>query len=407
MESAPDITARLDRIESTIGTLARDYRRDTKAADKQRKRSARKLEQVTEAAAWSALVTDVIFYGVCLGSVAIVDGYALVMDNAPGWLKSYFQFTASAEEQPYYLAQQPQLSAHVTAQALTWKGVNYKPGQTERCADWVRRVLSEAGVNVGVAKGSAGPLMADSFYDADGRLGQVISVKAQLQPGDIVMFKNTYNGPGRFGITHVGIYVGDGMMLDRPTASRPVQYRRLSTFKFHSGLRPAEYGKAQPPSSAAPSDEILKRAIGRAEGTRDRNGNPTAAYAGHTDPGNGKGNLGSFSYQHGASSPDEADQKWLAVLRKAEPEIQAQAIAKFGQPLSKAALVAALDAYTQSPDAGKRFVSYLATIDPTPEQIIGARTAALNESRRVLGGGPLNVPADQQRRVNALLEQLY
>lgn len=415
MESAPDITARLDRIESAVGTLARDYKRDTKAANQQRQRSARKLEQVTEAAAWSALVTDVIFYGVCLGSVAIVDGYALIVDNVPGWAKSYFQFTRSAEEQPYHLAQQPQLSAHVAAQALTWKGVNFKPGQTARCADWVRRVLAEAGVNVGVAKGSAGPLMADSFHGAD--LGELILDAGQLRPGDIVMFADTYRGPGRAPIagrgriTHVGIVTscdGNGcMMTDRPTAARPVQYRPVSTFKFHSALRPAEYGKAQPPSSAAPSDEVLKRAIGRAEGTRDRNGNPTAAFNGHTDPGNRKRNQGSFSYQHGASSPDEADQKWLAVLRKAEPEIQQQAIAKFNQPLSKAALVAALDAYTQSPDAGKRFVPHLATADPSPEQLIAARTAALAESRRVLGGPPLNVSADQQRRVNALLEQLY
>ena len=411
MESTADIAARLDRIESTIGTLARDYKRDSKQTQQHRKRSARQLEQVTEAAAWSALVTDVIFYGVCLGSVAIVDGYALIMDNVPGWAKSYFQFTRTAEEQPYSLAQQPHLSAHVAAKALTWKGVNYKPGQTERCADWVRRVLAEAGVNVGVARGSAGPLMADSFHGKD--LGEIILDAGQIQAGDIVMFADTYNGGGRSPIrgrgriTHVGIYVGNGMMLDRPTAARPVQYRPVSSFKFHSALRPAEYGKAQPPSSAAPSDEILKRAIGRAEGTRDRNGKPTAAFGGHTDPGNRKRNLGSFSYQHGAPSPDEADRRWLEVLRKAEPEIQSQAVAKFGQPLSKAALVAALDGYTQSPDAGKRFVPHLSTADPSPEQIIAARAAALAESRRVFPGGPLNVSADQQRRVNALLEQLY
>lgn len=415
MESAPDITARLDRIESTLGTLARDYRRDAKQAKQHSKRSTRQLEQVTEAAAWSALVTDVIFYGVCLGSVLIVDSYALFMDNVPGWAKSYFQFTRTAQEQPYHMARHPQLGAQVAAQALTWKGVTFKPGQTERCADWVRRVLSEAGVNVGTARGSAGPLMADSFHGKD--LGEIILDAGQLQPGDVVMFANTYNGggrspiPGRGRITHVGIVTscdgGGCMMMDRPTAARPVQHRPVSTFKFHSALRPAEYGKAQPPSSAAPSDDILKRAIGRAEGTRDRNGNPTAAFGGHNDPGNRKRNLGSFSYQHGAPSPDEADRRWLEVLRNAEPQIQAQAVAKFGQPLSKAALVAALDAYTQSPDAGKRFVPHLATADPTPEQIIAARAAALAESRRVFPGGPLNVPADQQRRVNALLEQLY
>jgi hypothetical protein len=164
---------------------------------------------------------------------------------------------------------------------------------------------------------------------------------------------------------------------------------------------PAEPGKAIP-------DDLLKRAIGRAEGTRDANGNPTAAYHGHKDPGwSGRcDNQGTFSYQHCAPSPEAADQAWLGTLRKAEQDINAQAVAKFGQPLSQAAMVAALDGFTQSPNAGGKFVDHLPTADPTPQQIIAARTAALDASRRAKGGPPMNVPADQQRRVNALLEQL-
>ncbi len=155
-------------------------------------------------------------------------------------------------------------------------------------------------------------------------------------------------------------------------------------------------------------DDLLKRAIGRAEGTRDANGNPTAAYHGHRDPGwSGRcQNMGSFSYQHCAASPEAADQSWLGTLRKAEQDINAQAVAKFGKPLSQAAMVAALDGYTQSPDAGKRIVDHLPTTDPNPQQIVAARTASLEASRRAKGGPPMNVPRDQQRRVNALLEQL-
>jgi hypothetical protein len=156
------------------------------------------------------------------------------------------------------------------------------------------------------------------------------------------------------------------------------------------------------------SDDLLKRAIGRAEGTRDANGNPTQAFYGHTDPGwSGQcQNQGSFSYQHCAASPEAADQSWLGTLRKAEQDINAQAVAKFGKPLSQAAMVAALDGYTQSPNAGGMFVDHLPTADPNPQQITQARTAALNASRRAKGGPPMNVPRDQQRRVNALLEQL-
>ena len=171
-------------------------------------------------------------------------------------------------------------------------------------------------------------------------------------------------------------------------------------------------GQVPKPTPVAPGepipDDLLKRAIGRAEGTRDANGNPTAAYHGHTDPGwSGRcQNMGSFSYQHCAASPEAADASWLGTLRKAEQDINAQAVAKFGQPLSQAAMVAALDGFTQSPNAGGLLVDHLPTADPDPQQIIAARTAALDASRRAKGGPPMNVPADQQRRVNALLEQL-
>nr|WP_242052199.1 M23 family metallopeptidase [Phormidium sp. FACHB-1136] len=156
------------------------------------------------------------------------------------------------------------------------------------------------------------------------------------------------------------------------------------------------------------SDDLLKRAIGRAEGTRDANGNPTQAFFGHRDPGwQGRcQNQGSFSYQHCAASPEAADASWLGTLRKAEQRINGQAVAKFGKPLSQAAMVAALDGYTQSPNAGTMFVANLPTADPNPQQIIEARTAALNASRRARGGPPMNVPRDQQRRVNALIQQL-
>ncbi len=69
-------------------------------------------------------------------------------------------------------------------------------------------------------------------------------------------------------------------------------------------------------------------------------------------------------------------------------------------------MIAALDSYTQSPDAGLRFVGFLPSHDPSPQQRITARTAALEASRRAKGRPPMNVPRDQQRRVDALLEQL-
>ena len=235
-----------------------------------------------------------------------------------------------------------------------------------------------------------------------------------------------WQGPVEHQLVHVdniAVAVGDtvtaGQVVAKVSPTDSVSTGPHLDWKIKRGgawVNPQTWAKdAKGQQQQAPSapgepipDDLLKRAIGRAEGTRDANGNPTAAYHGHKDPGwSGRcQNQGSFSYQHCAASPEAADQSWLGTLRKAEQDIQAQAQAKFGKPLSQAAMVAALDGYTQSPDAGQRLVDHLPTADPNPQQIIAARTAALEASRRAKGGPPMNVPRDQQRRVNALLEQL-
>lgn len=165
-----------------------------------------------------------------------------------------------------------------------------------------------------------------------------------------------------------------------------------------------------PPKPLEVTDWVLQRAIGRAEGTRDKDGNPNHAFYGHNDPGwSGRcQNIGSFSYQHCASSPEAADKIWLGVLRNtAQPLLNQKSVEKFGHHLSSAALVVGLDAWTQSPDAGSRYVKFLDTHDPTPQQLINARINALNESRRILGGPRnFNVGSDQRRRVRAILGQL-
>jgi hypothetical protein len=138
------------------------------------------------------------------------------------------------------------LGEFVAKQALTWTGVHYRQGVKERCAEWVRHVYGQINVPVGKAAASWGPLMADSFYGEEGELGKMIFNPKDLRPGDIVMYENTYSGPGRVlpgymgksKITHVAIYVGEGMIVDRPTSQGSVRHRSLHTFKFHSALRP-------------------------------------------------------------------------------------------------------------------------------------------------------------------------
>ncbi len=54
-------------------------------------------------------------------------------------------------------------------------------------------------------------------------------------------------------------------------------------------------------------------------------GGYTSAFQGHVDPGNGVWNLGTFSYQHGAASPEEADRKQLQRLKRQATQIRQRA----------------------------------------------------------------------------------
>jgi hypothetical protein len=60
---------------------------------------------------------------------------------------------------------------------------------------------------------------------------------------------------------------------------------------------------------------LVAVAVGSAEGTRTPSAGFTSAYSGHTDPGNRVWNRGTFSYQHSATSPEDADSKQLKRLK--------------------------------------------------------------------------------------------
>jgi hypothetical protein len=147
-------------------------------------------------------------------------------------------------------------------------------------------------------------------------------------------------------------------------------------------------------------DAMLLCIIGNAEGTANDDCSPNHNYYGHGD--GGRLNLGFTSSINGYGTPEASDQAELAKLKQAAPKFQQQAMDKFGQPLSDAALVMALDLKNQSPDAARRLMKHLPAADPTPQEIIAARTAALTESRQEVGTGTapnLNVGKDQSRRV--------
>ncbi|MGB7085369.1 MAG: hypothetical protein WBD47_07440 [Phormidesmis sp.] len=166
------------------------------------------------------------------------------------------------------------------------------------------------------------------------------------------------------------------------------------------------------PAWTSLSDAEIVCAIGAAEGTRNADCWPNQHYSGHIDPGNGVTNLGTFSYQHGASSPAAADKKQLLRLRRAEKEIQAQAQVKWGQPLSKPAIAAALDLWNQSPQAADDFVAHLPSPAPNTAQIVWARSQSYVDPATGqldapgLGNDPSKVKVDQSRRTGEVMHQL-
>jgi cell wall-associated NlpC family hydrolase len=53
--------------------------------------------------------------------------------------------------------------------------------------------------------------------------------KAALQPGDLVFFYSP--------VSHVGIYAGNGMVLNATQSGEPVQFSKLANLPFHNAMR--------------------------------------------------------------------------------------------------------------------------------------------------------------------------
>lgn len=114
------------------------------------------------------------------------------------------------------------------------------------------------------------------------------------------------------------------------------------------------------------SDAAAAIVIGSAEGTRRPNGSYTAAYGGHTDPGNTAHNRGSFSYQHAASSAQDADRRQLQTLQGRLPAYESAARQAGLNPNDPRLAAAYLDLYNQSPSAAQRFLNQLDTLGGQP-----------------------------------------
>lgn len=90
-----------------------------------------------------------------------------------------------------------------------WGGSN--PNTSFDCSGYVSWVINHSGWNVG-RLGAQG--LCNICTPVTG---------AQARPGDLIFFKGTYDTPG---VSHVGIYVGDGMMIH---CGNPISYANVNT----------------------------------------------------------------------------------------------------------------------------------------------------------------------------------
>ena len=162
------------------------------------------------------------------------------------------------------------------------------------------------------------------------------------------------------------------------------------------------------------SNSLVARTVGSAEGTRKSNGERTKAYYGHVDPGNGVWNLGTFSYQHEASSPEEADEKQLMRLQRQEHQLKEKA-ALWKVPLSIEVRLNGLDLANQAPlaalDEGgyiERLAEAYASGKSGEAAIVWARTQAYFDPNKQawdapgLGNNRYSIQRDQERRIAAI-----
>ena len=105
----------------------------------------------------------------------------------------------------------------VVADAATYVGVPYQWGGTSPttgfdCSGLVQHVYGDLGVSL------------PRTSQEQSTVGQPVTSLAQAKPGDLLFFEPGPSGPG-----HVGIYIGNGEMIDAPHTGTTVQVQSAGT----------------------------------------------------------------------------------------------------------------------------------------------------------------------------------
>lgn len=147
--------------------------------------------------------------------------YMSTLGNRPDLFPHSAYPNASTLREPTYYeippeALEDETFAAIIAEAEKYLGYPYvwggsNPNTSFDCSGYVSWVINHSGWNVG-RLGAQG--LCNICTPVTG---------AQARPGDLIFFKGTYDTPG---VSHVGIYVGNGMMIH---CGSPISYANINT----------------------------------------------------------------------------------------------------------------------------------------------------------------------------------
>ena len=180
---------------------------------------------------WQDMVTR---YGFSAKQIAMLEKmmapeyYQLYMELL-GMTPSPFE-NMSVEEMNVIISNLPpgKMTTELVSNALSKLGTPYSQGNRNRegyydCSSFTARMYKQLGLDI--SYGGSDVAAAQAQWCVEN--GLVIPA-SDLQPGDLVFFSSGHNG--RFmNIDHVGIYCGDGMIVDASSSKGKVVYRKIWT----------------------------------------------------------------------------------------------------------------------------------------------------------------------------------
>ena len=153
--------------------------------------------------------------------LSLYAAYMSTLGNRPDLFGGGEYPNASALQEPTYYdippeALEDEAFAAMIAEAEKYLGYPYvwggsSPSTSFDCSGFVSWVINHSGWNVG-------RLGAQGLYNICTPVSS-----SQAKPGDLIFFKGTYDTPG---VSHVGIYVGGGMMIH---CGSPISYTSINT----------------------------------------------------------------------------------------------------------------------------------------------------------------------------------